>query len=270
MPFTRHVSRSTGQPYLHDPATGETRWPQPTVVSRAYDALAECPPDTDPASRARRLAHNRWKRDLLTDVFRAGDRVLDVACGRGGDVRKFPGCAAYVGVDVSPACVAEARRRAAGLPEPAVATFHTCDATVEALPCGDGWVDVVSCQFALHYFAGSRADMDTVAGEIARVLKPGGRFVATFPDFERVFTAPRPTHMVVVGDPATSADLSRRPWGRGYEFEYVGRTPRLTEYLVYPPALESVLASHGLDVERYVDPPPDAAPMYTAVVARRR
>ena len=61
-------------------------------------------------------------------------------------------------------------------------------ATAQALPFADESFDVVSCRGALHNFP----DLDGALAEIARVLRPGGRFtVATYraggpASFERV------------------------------------------------------------------------------------
>lgn len=42
--------------------------------------------------------------------------------------------------------------------------------------------DVISCQFAIHYFFRSREDLSTLCANAARLLKPGGLFVGTCMD----------------------------------------------------------------------------------------
>jgi len=100
------------------------------------------------------------------DEGRAG-RILDIGCGTGRLLRKagqlWP-AAGLVGVDPSQGMVEVARRF---MPE---ATFHV--AAAESLPLADASVDVAMTTMSFHHWK------DQAAGvrEIARVLRPGGRF----------------------------------------------------------------------------------------------
>jgi SAM-dependent methyltransferase len=94
--------------------------------------------------------------------------VLDVACGSAPLWPRLPG-RTYVGVDLSAAELAVARRRGPDLLARASAT---------ALPLDSGSVDVVVCSMALQVLT----PLPAALAEIARVLKPGGRLVATVPD----------------------------------------------------------------------------------------
>jgi ubiquinone/menaquinone biosynthesis C-methylase UbiE len=106
-----------------------------------------------------------------------GDRLLDLACGPGIYTRPFarqvaPGL--VVGMDLSPAMLRHARRRAraAGLENLALIRGDALH-----LPFADDRFDVVNCCGALHLFP----DVDLALHEGYRVLKPGGRLtVATF------------------------------------------------------------------------------------------
>jgi SAM-dependent methyltransferase len=99
--------------------------------------------------------------------LRAGQRVLDVACGTGNvalsAARRY--CDA-VGVDFVPALIERARERAAA--ERLPATFKVGDA--ENLPFEDAGFDVVlsifGCMFA--------PDQEKAAAELLRVCRPGG------------------------------------------------------------------------------------------------
>jgi len=100
----------------------------------------------------------------------SGAWVLDVAAGRGTSAiqlaRDF-GCD-VVGVDYGLANAAAASRhaRAAGLD--GRAAFVAGDA--ERLPCADARFDALMCECAFCTFPDKRA----AAGELARVLRPGG------------------------------------------------------------------------------------------------
>jgi len=92
-----------------------------------------------------------------------GTRLIDVACGPGRLTRAAAerGTAA-TGCDLAPAMVALARKRNPGIP------FD--EASAEALPYPDGAFDAVVCAFGMGHFS----EPERVAGEFARVLKPGG------------------------------------------------------------------------------------------------
>jgi len=97
----------------------------------------------------------------------AGPRVLDVGCGTGKQLlamqRAFPN-ARLAGLDRFRGMLAIARRRV-----PAATLVHGDGA---ALPFGDARFDYLCNQFAYHHLP----DKPQLVAEIARVLKPGGRF----------------------------------------------------------------------------------------------
>src|SRR5690349_10654961 len=104
----------------------------------------------------------------ITDVarVRAGQRVLDVACGTGVltrevAVRVGPAGSA-VGLDVNAGMLAVARRRT-----PDIEWRAAC---AEALPFEDESFDAVVSQFGLMFFE----DRQAALGEMMRILRPGG------------------------------------------------------------------------------------------------
>jgi len=99
---------------------------------------------------------------------KAGERVLDVACGTGTSTAALAKRGArVVGVDFSAGMIAEARRRHPDL------EFVEGDA--QALPFGADEFDSVTVSFGLRNFA----DPHAALAEMYRVLKPGGRIVVT-------------------------------------------------------------------------------------------
>ncbi len=105
--------------------------------------------------------------DLALDP---GARVLDVACGPGTTARRLGALGfTVVGLDYSDLNIVRAtdNARAAGL---STVTFVTGSA--DALPFEDASFDAVVCECAVSTFA----NKPQVAAEVARVLRPGGRF----------------------------------------------------------------------------------------------
>jgi ubiquinone/menaquinone biosynthesis C-methylase UbiE len=109
-----------------------------------------------------------------------GHRVLDVGCGTGDDVRHLAESVGsggrVVGLDFSQAMVDEARSRSAGSGLPV--EFRQGDITQLDLP--DATFDAVRCERVLLHLP----DPAVAVGEMARVLRPGGRLVVYDIDFD--------------------------------------------------------------------------------------
>ena len=138
---------------------------------------------------------------LLGDV--AGKRVLEVGCGSAPCARWLREAGAdVVALDLSAGMLAHAAElnRRTGLELPLL------QADVGALPLADSSFDLACSAFGGLPFV---ADVDGALAEIARVLRPGGRFVASvnhpmrwpFPD------SPDPADLQV-----TSSYFDRRPY----------------------------------------------------------
>lgn len=101
-----------------------------------------------------------------------GQRGLDVACGTGFStevlVERFPHVH-WSAVDRSSRMIELARAK------PALKDVAFAAGQAEELPYADQSMDWVTCNFGLHWFS------RTFASETARVLKPGGRLVASVP-----------------------------------------------------------------------------------------
>jgi SAM-dependent methyltransferase len=98
---------------------------------------------------------------------RAGQRLLDVACGTGVAAITAARLGAHAtGIDLTPALLERARENAQIAEVDVV--FHEADA--EELPFGDATFDVVVSQYG-HMFA---PRPDVAVSEMLRVLKPGG------------------------------------------------------------------------------------------------
>jgi SAM-dependent methyltransferase len=106
--------------------------------------------------------------------LRAGERVLDVACGTGVVARlaapQVGRSGHVVGLDLNPGMLARARTA----PPPEGATIDWREGDVAALPFDGSDFDVVFCQLGFQYFP----DRQQAGREMHRVVKPTGRLVA--------------------------------------------------------------------------------------------
>lgn len=145
-----------------------------------YDGFAE---DYE-AENATSLLNAYYERpavlDLVGDV--QGKRILDAGCGSGPLAAELVARGADVtGFDGSPAMIDLARRRLGGT---VPLTVHDL---AEPLPFEDESYDVVVASLVLHYLE----DWDGPLAELRRVLRPGGRLVASVNHpFAQVLNAP--------------------------------------------------------------------------------
>lgn len=116
-------------------------------------------------------------RDLVDGAaLRAGERVLDVACGTGVVARlaaeQVGETGTVAGLDSNPGMLAVARSvTRAGI----FIDWH--EAGAEAMPLPDDAFDVVLCQMGLQFMADKLASLT----EMRRVLAPGGRLLLNAP-----------------------------------------------------------------------------------------
>jgi ubiquinone/menaquinone biosynthesis C-methylase UbiE len=105
----------------------------------------------------------------FADRVGRGGRVCDVGCGPCGHVTRYLADRGLemIGVDVSPRCVALARREQPSL------TFEQMDMASLVFP--DGTMDGVVAYYAIHYQPA--AALPAAIEEFFRVLRPGGELL---------------------------------------------------------------------------------------------
>jgi SAM-dependent methyltransferase len=138
-----------------------------------YEAFwADAPADPEPWAWERRRA-------LLLGEARPGERVLDLGCGAGRFLAALREAGAEpVGVEIAEAAAARAR---ANVPGADVRVLERDG----SLPLGHGEIDLVWCSEVLEHIP----DVAHALLEVRRVLRPGGRLLATVPFHGRVQAA---------------------------------------------------------------------------------
>jgi len=118
----------------------------------------------------------RWRRFAVAQAaVRAGDRVLDVACGTGDLTQAFASteAAEIVGLDFTREMLELARKKQLALPEGVAGRLRYIEGDAQHLPFEDRSFDVISIAFGIR----NVEDPKRALREFARVLRPGGRVV---------------------------------------------------------------------------------------------
>jgi demethylmenaquinone methyltransferase/2-methoxy-6-polyprenyl-1,4-benzoquinol methylase len=110
-----------------------------------------------------------WRRQAAAAAAPSGQRVLDIGAGTGdlGSALVDQGATAVVGADLTPSMLRAAARRCPS------SVRQWCVADALRLPFADESFEVVANAFLLR----NLADLTAGLGEMARVLRPGGRLV---------------------------------------------------------------------------------------------
>jgi ubiquinone/menaquinone biosynthesis C-methylase UbiE len=166
--------------------------------------------------------HEAFREHVLKLAALEGDeRLLDAGCGTGmmalRIAARYPGCTVH-GIDISPKMIAAARRDAEkqGL----VIDFRV--GSITDLPYPDATFDVVTTNIMYHHL--DLGEKRQAVVEIARVLKPSGRYVSSeFGPRARTALQRRlakgeytlyPSHLTEAGFLITHEELGGFAWGK--------------------------------------------------------
>jgi len=151
---------------------------------------------------------------ILGDALSAvhGQGIVELGTGSGSAADWLPNDNRYVGNDISPALLRQARKRfaAAGFEN---ATFYVAPAA--DLPFSDGQVDLILCVLTLN-FCGST---EVVLAEVARLLVFGGRLLCCVPVPERA-----PAGSTIHGELHPSDELAAICRRQGLSFQPLDET----------------------------------------------
>ena len=253
--WTEQWSIKKQQPFFLNVVSGERTWDNPVpTVSESYDSVAEAQDDgvKPRALQEVRFFHNQVKGFALHLAMggRHQLRALDVCCGKGGDLHKWMKSnqvAELCGFDVSPSCVEEAKKRANE--QGWIAHFKVHDGRRNE-PWAQGVFQIISCQFAVHYFFSSSKLADHFFSNCTRLSDSTTRLVLTYVDEARLRVhlwrgEPMPEFCSV------TTRVSEPPAGQPfpYIFHLDGSVNRLAEYSIPQRVMHGLLKRHGWSVQ---------------------
>jgi len=166
--------------------------------------------------------HEAFRRHVLELIALAdGERLLDAGCGTGmmalRIAARYPGCTVH-GIDLSPKMIAVARRDA----EKQGLAMDFRVGSITDLPYPGDSFDVVITNIMYHHL--DLTEKRQAVAEIARVLKPGGRYVsAEFGPRARNALQRHlakgeytlyPSHLTEAGLAITHEELGAFAWGK--------------------------------------------------------
>lgn len=246
-------------------------------VAEHYNSLEEKGLDERNKSRIFHLRNfNNWIKSMLIgetlknlkgDHHRMPLNVLDIGCGKGGDLLKWKkGEISYlVCVDIAGTSIEQCESRFKDVwrrnnyeRRPATryeAEFITADCTKTRLQPlykkQDIKFDLVSCQFAFHYCFESIQQVDQMLQNASECLRPGGFFIGTTPDSYEILKRLKAADGLSYGNDiyqVTFKDKERFDlFGAQYNF-HLEEVVDCPEFLVYFPVLLEMAKRHNLEL----------------------
>jgi len=242
------------------------------VVASHYNSLEE---KGVVERRDSRIIHmrnfNNWVKSMLLNEYldkikasagRDNIKVMDLGCGKGGDLQKWQrGGVKYVAcVDIAATSIEQCQSRYREMRgrnrDTFNAEFHAVDCTKQR--CRDFYkdkditFDLVSCQFALHYCFESLPQAECMLRNAAENLKLGGFFIGTTPDAFDIMSRLRQCNSNKFGNdifsitfPEESLNETPPIFGARYDFHLEGVVD-CPEFLVHLPTLVKLAEKYGL------------------------
>ncbi|XP_011636013.1 mRNA cap guanine-N7 methyltransferase [Pogonomyrmex barbatus] len=255
-----------------------------TLVADHYNSLEEKDLSQRNQSRIVYMRNfNNWIKSMLINEyigkirqgksFGASLRVLDMCCGKGGDLLKWKkaNISHLICADIAQVSLEQCQQRYndilnknkdrgskdRGFAPIFTAEFITADCTKvrlrEKFADPSMQLDFVSCQFAFHYSFESLSQAECMLQNASESLKPGGYFVGTIPDAYDLVSRWQKCDGNKFGNDVYSVEFisedKTKPalFGEKYNFHLDGVVD-CPEFLVYLPTLCKLALKHGLEL----------------------
>ena len=250
------------------------------VVAKHYDNLPEKGKEQRKDSRIYFMRNfNNWIKSVLIQEYvekikekrkennpdeRISLNVLDIACGKGGDLMKWQrsNVGHVVGVDIASTSIEQCKDRYRDMRERNrgrlfSGEFFAADCTKariqESYQDKDIEFDLVSCQFAFHYCFESLPQAEKMLQNISENMRRGAFFVGTTPDSRDIMARLHNSSSNSFGNKVFSVsfpddyDKSSAPalFGEKYTF-HLEEVVDCPEFLVHFPTFVKLAEKYGL------------------------
>lgn len=134
-----------------------------------------------------RYANNFIKAMFIKQYVKPGMKVLDLGCGKGGDLGKYNKCdiSEYYGLDIAEVSIYDCKLRFNKSDFTFKAYFDWCDTYNSQFDLRKQF-DLISSQFSFHYAFSSTNSLNTSINNINNHLKVGGHFIFSVPNKEEI------------------------------------------------------------------------------------
>ncbi|KAF3586302.1 hypothetical protein F2Q69_00030927 [Brassica cretica] len=160
------------------------------------------------------LRKTKQIKSVLIQLYaRPDDAVLDLACGKGGDLIKWDKARIgyYVGIDIAEGSIEDCRTRYNGDADhhqrrkkfsfPSRLLCGDCfEVELDKILEEDAPFDICSCQFAMHYSWTTEARARRALANVSALLRPGGVFIGTMPDANVIIKKLREAEGLEIGN----------------------------------------------------------------------
>ncbi|KAI1901561.1 hypothetical protein AGOR_G00035680 [Albula goreensis] len=239
-------------------------------VASHYNTLQECGLAARSQSRIFYMRNfNNWLKSVLIGEILEKVRqkhgevcVLDLGCGKGGDLLKWRKghIDRLVCADIAAVSVEQCQQRYSDMkrkcrPHERIfsAEFVIADCTKETLSeklkDPEMTFDVCSCQFVYHYSFETREQADMMLKNACERLRPGGFFIGTTPDAFELVKRLEASETNSFGNEVYSVTFQKKGdyplFGCQYDFNLEG-VVNVPEFLVYFPLFEEMAKKYNM------------------------
>ncbi|KAL9939593.1 hypothetical protein V8E36_001410 [Tilletia maclaganii] len=243
-------------------ASGLEKGPDNNEVSEHYNSRQEVGVVARRDSKIFPLkTFNNWAKNVLIQRFSHDNcRVLDLGCGKGGDLNKWSRANAgtVIMIDIAGVSVGQAETRYKQQKHRYGAEFYTFDCF--SRPLSDvvpnatlrPKFDNITLQFCMHYGWETEAKARQLLDNVARHLRPGGYFIGTIPDADNLLhrLSQLPGDELEFGNAFYKVTFeqkeSRPPFGNRYWFFLEDAVDDVPEFVVNWKGFERMAEEAGL------------------------
>lgn len=208
---------------------------------------------------------NNWLKSVLIFLHtQPGYSVLDLCCGKGGDLHKFAQAdiITYVACDTADISVKELANRYNSMNKPPfrpILLVGDCfDVRVSDFLPPQIMFDIVSCQFAIHYAFETESRVRGLLQNVTDRLKPGGFFIGTTVDANVVVRKVRAVTDLSIGNSVYRVTFDQKfaskrfahgtPYGFRYNFKLDQSVDDCPEFLVHFPSFQRLAEEYDLEL----------------------